>query len=563
MSQKTIRCRLVAPESTREAIWQLMAERNTPLVNEVLRQLPENSDFSKWQRRGKLPDLPVKQLVDGLKSDPRFSDQPVWYYISAQKQVTYTFKSWLSLQKRKQCRLEGKRRWLDILRTDSELAGEAKCSVGALRSAASNILKKVDDSDPFKLLLKEYGTSKSAKRQCALAYLLKRDAKLDPEEEDLEKLGQRHSKAEIQIKRLETQLKASLPKGRDLTGQIRAEALTQSVQSPPLDDEAYSAWHASLTREAATLPFPIIYETVESLVWFKDTKGRYSVCFQGQGTSAHTFKVYCDKPHQQWFDRFWIDQETKRSGGERHSAGLFTLRSARLSWIPSKKHQNEPEPWNRSYLNLSCTVDTDLWTQEGTQNVMQEKAAATASKLQSMQEKESLDKNQQGYVRRLESTLTRLQTPYPRPSRALYQGRSDILVGVSMGLDKPATVAVVNALSGEVLTYRSTKQLLGEQYPLLQRARSERTKVAHQGHRQRRKGGKRVNQESNLGKHVDRLLAKAIVEVAHKYQAGSIVLPDLAHIREIVESEVKQRAAEKVPDFIDGQKQYAKAYRVQ
>ena len=330
-----------------------------------------------------------------------------------------------------------------------------------------------------------------------------------------------------------------------------------------MDDEAYSTWHASLSREPALFPFPIIYETIESQVWSQDSKGRYSVCFQGQGTGTHTFKIYCDKPHQHWFERFWIDQETKRFGNDRHSAGLFTLRSARLSWVPSKKHQDEPEPWNRYYLSLSCTVDTALWTQEGTQTVIQEKAAATASKLQSMQEKESLNKNQQGYVRRLESTLNRLQTPYPRPSHALYQGRSDILVGVSMGLDKPATVAVVNALTGEVLTYRSTKQLLGDQYPLLQRARSERAKVAHQGHRQRRKGGKRVNQESNLGKHVDRLLAKAIVEVAQQYQAGSVVLPDLGHIREIVESEVKQKAAKKVPDFVDGQKQYAKAYRTQ
>lgn len=563
MSQKTIRCRLVASEETRQAIWQLMAERNTPLVNEVLRQLPENPEFLKWQQRGKLPDLPVKCLIDSLKANPRFCDQPVWYYISAQKQVAYTFRSWLSLQKRKQWRLEGKRRWLDILQPDAELAEQAKCSVEALRSAASRILKKVDDPDHFKLLLKEYGTSKSAKRQCALAYLLKRDAKLEPEDEDFEKLNQRRSKAEIQIKRLETQLKASLPKGRDLTGQIQAEALTQSIQSPPLDDEAYSTWHASLVREPAVLPFPIIYETIESLVWSKNSKGRYSVCFQGKGTGTYTFKIYCDKPHQHWFERFWIDQETKRSGGDQHSAGLFTLRSARLSWIPSKKHQDKTKPWNRYYLNLSCTVDTNLWTQEGTQIVMQEKAAVTASKLQSMQEKESLNKNQQGYVRRLESTLTKLQTHYPRPSRTLYQGRSDILVGVSMGLDKPATIAVVNALDKTVLAYRSTKQLLGEHYKLLQRARSERAKISHQGHRQRIKGGKQTNQESDLGKHIDRLLAKAIVEIAQKYQAGSIVLPDLANIREVIEAEVKQRAIDKVPDFVDGQKQYAKAYRTQ
>jgi|GEM_PF-1769617 len=502
-------------------------------------------------------------LVDRLKLDPRFGEQPVWYYVSAQKQVAYTFRSWLSSQRRKQWRLEGKRRWLEILRPDAELAEIAKCSTEALRSAASRILKEVDDPAPFNFLLKEYGTVNSRKRQCALAYLLKRNAKLDPEVEDLEKLEARRGKTEIQIKRLEMQLQANLPKGRDLTGQIQSEALAQCVQTAFIDDAVYSAWQSTITRKPASLPFPIIYETVESLVWSKDCYGRYSVCFQGQGTSTHTFKIYCDKPHQHWFERFWIDQETKRSGGDQHSAGLFTLRSARLSWVPSKDHQDEPEPWNRYYLNLSCTVDTDLWTQEGTQLVLQKKAASTASKLQAMREKESLNENQQGYVRRLESTMKRLQTPYPRPSRDLYQGRSDILVGVSMGLDKPATVAVINVLNGDVLAYRSTKQLLGEKYPLLQRARSERAKIAHQGHRQRRKGEKNVAQESNLGEYVDRLLAKAIVEVAQQYWAGGIVLPDLSHIREIIEAEVKQKAAAKVPDFVDGQKQYAKAYRAQ
>jgi transposase len=132
-----------------------------------------------------------------------------------------------------------------------------------------------------------------------------------------------------------------------------------------------------------------------------------------------------------------------------------------------------------------------------------------------------------------------------------------------MGLERPATIAVVNALTQEVLAYRSAKQLLGEHYPLLQRARSERVRLSHQGHRQRRKGGKRLPTESDLGKHVDRLLAKAIVEIAQTHQAGSIALPNLAHIREAVEAEVKQKAVEKVPDFLDGQKQYAKAYRTQ
>lgn len=41
------------------------------------------------------------------------------------------------------------------------------------------------------------------------------------------------------------------------------------------------------------------------------------------------------------------------------------------------------------------------------------------------------------------------------------------------------------------------------------------------------------------------------------------MLPDLKDIREIVEAEVGQRAAVRVPDFVNGQRQYAKAYRAQ
>lgn len=154
---------------------------------------------------------------------------------------------------------------------------------------------------------------------------------------------------------------------------------------------------------------------------------------------------------------------------------------------------------------------------EGTQLVKVQKAAGTAATLQSRRAKEVLSKNQQADIRRLESTLKRLEVPYSRPSRMLYKGKANILVGISMGLDQPATVAVVNVLTQEVLACRSTKQLLGDRHKLLNRARTERAKIAHQGHRQRLKGGKRINSESQLGVYVDRLLAKAIVEVAQQY----------------------------------------------
>ena len=561
MSQVTIRCRLIAPEDTRKMLWQLMAERNTPLINAALKQLPQHPDFAKWQRKGKVPDTAVKQIINSLKVDPQFMDQPAWYYISAQKHVTYIFRSWLALKQRKQWKLEGKRRWLEVLKADITLAELAHCSLEDLQQEAQNILTQVVKTDLVPTLWHEYAKSEQTQRKCAIAYLLKRSGKLEPKEEDLKQLEKRRNKTKIFIQRLTDQIENSLPKGRDLTDSMRMSALTEGAQSSFLEDAEYNAWRDVLTTEPATFPFPIIYETAETLIWSRDEKNRILVRFSGSG--PHTFKVYCDKPHYHWFELFLTDQQVKKAGSDQHSAGLFTLRSAGLGWVLSKKHQTEQHPWNRFYLNLTCTVDTRLWTQEGTQTVSREKAAKTAKAAQAMQAKASLIKTQQGYLRRLESNLQRLQASYPRPSRPLYQGQDEILVGISMGLDKPATLAVVNVLTGETLAYRSIKQLLGDQYPLLQRARQEKAKVAHEGHRQRRKGGRRLSQESNLGKQIDRILAKQIVAIAQQYQASSIVLPNLNHIRDAIEAEVSQRAQAKVPDFVEGQRQYAKAYRVQ
>ncbi|WP_275265855.1 hypothetical protein [Gloeothece citriformis] len=35
MSNITIQCRLVAPEPTRQHLWELMVHKNTPLINEL------------------------------------------------------------------------------------------------------------------------------------------------------------------------------------------------------------------------------------------------------------------------------------------------------------------------------------------------------------------------------------------------------------------------------------------------------------------------------------------------------------------------------------------------
>lgn len=53
------------------------------------------------------------------------------------------------------------------------------------------------------------------------------------------------------------------------------------------------------------------------------------------------------------------------------------------------------------------------------------------------------------------------------------------------------------------------------------------------------------------------------MEIAKVYSAGSIVIPKLGDMREIIQSEVLFKAEKKIPGFIEGQKNYAKEYRRQ
>jgi transposase len=180
-----------------------------------------------------------------------------------------------------------------------------------------------------------------------------------------------------------------------------------------------------------------------------------------------------------------------------------------------------------------------------------------------MNEKGDLNDKQQAFVRCKQSTLARLKNPFPRPSEPLYQGQAHILVGVALGLDKPATAAVVDCITGKAITYRSVKQLLGDKYELLNKQRKRKQRQSHQRHKAQTNAGSNQFGDSQLGEYVDRLLAKAIVTFAQTYYAGCIVLPKLEDIRESVESKIQAQAEQRIPGCIEKQEEYAKRYRVQ
>jgi hypothetical protein len=558
-----------------------MAEANTPLINELLEQVGQHRDFEAWRHKSKIPTGTVKQLCESLKTAPRFIGQPARFYASAIALVDYTYKTWLALQKRLQSKLEGQVRWLAMLNSDAELVRLSNCSLDALRATASVILAQhTAQHDPVdspqakdkkgkkrkdfitnrnlaSALFEAYRETDDILNRCAISYLLKNGCKISDKEEDTQKFDLRRRSVEIRVERLTQQLKSRMPKGRDLRSEKWLETLFVATRNIPKDENEAKSWQANLLRKSSSLPFPVAYETNEDMTWFKNQKGR--ICVRFNGLSEHTFEVYCDRRQLHWFKRFLEDQQTKHNSKDQHSSSLFTLRSGRIAW---QQGEGKGAPWNVHHLTLFCCVDTHLWTDEGTEQVRQEKAADIAKTLTAMKKKGDLNEKQQAFVKRKQSTLQRINNPFPRPSKPLYQGQSHILVGVSLGFDKPATVAVVDALQGIVLTYRSIRQLLGENYKLLNRQRQQQQRNSHQRHQAQKSAAPNRFGESELGQYVDRLLAASIVAIAQTYQAGSIVLPKLGDVREQGNSEIQVLAEQKCPGYIEGQQKYAKEYRV-
>lgn len=178
-------------------------------------------------------------------------------------------------------------------------------------------------------------------------------------------------------------------------------------------------------------------------------------------------------------------------------------------------------------------METRFWSAEETQIAKKEKEDKFIQTIERMKEKVELSPTQQAFVSRCQTALAKLQNSYvPRPSRQLYQGKPNIILGIAMGLDKPATVAVVDLNTGKVITFRNIKQLLGENHRLLNRQRQQKKNLSHLQHKaatrsrtatkgeatsplcavQKRFGANQKG-ESNLG---DRLIAKAIVELAQQ-----------------------------------------------
>ena len=583
MSKITIQTRLIASESSRQQLWKLMANFNTPLINELLQLVGQDPNFETWQQKGKLPTTIVSQLCQALKTDLRFAGQPSRLYMSAIHIVDYIYNSWLAIQKRLQQQLDGKIRWLEMLNSDAELVETSGSSLQAIRTKAAEILaiatpasgydnslsngkkskkaKKPSSFSPkrslFNTLFDAYQETEDILSRSAISYILKNGCKFLDIQENPEKFAKRRRQVEIQIQRLTEKLTSRMPKGRDLTNAKWLETLFIARTTVPEDNAEAKRWQNILLTRPSSLPFPLVFETNEDMVWSKNQKGR--LCVHFNGLSDLSFEIYCDNRQLHWFQRFLEDQQTKRQSKNQHSSSLFTLRNGHLVW---QKGEGKGEPWNLNRLALYCCVDDRLWTSEGTEQVRQEKADEISKFITKMKEKSDLKDTQKAFIKRKESTLTRINNSFERPSQALYQGQSHILVGVSLGLEKPATVAVIDVIANKVLAYRSVRQLLGDNYELLNRQRRQQRSLSHDRHKAQKSFSPNQFGASELGQYVDRLLAKEIVAIAQTYKAGSIVLPKLGDMREILQSEIQAIAEAKCPGYVEMQQKYAKQYRI-
>jgi hypothetical protein len=679
MSVITIQCRLVAEEETLRQLWKLMAEKNTPLINELLAQLGEHPEFETWLEKGEVPQEAIETINKSLSTQKPFAGQPGRFYTSALTLVKEVYKSWFTLQQRRLRQIEGKERWLKTFKSDIELQQESQCDLNIIRTKASEILNscveqlthdrnqqskkkgkktkknKNESSEPtlMKLLFNLYETSDDCLSRCAIAYLLKNNCQVSYLEEEPEQYIKRRHRKEIEIERLREQLKSQIPNGRDLTGEDWLSTLNKVNNEIPEDENEYKLWQKNLLKVHKSTPYPVEYRTNtdldfllgfinketniqkiifcqiycfklalqeslysfikyifydvryisgksnellellrysnnKSLIWqiylmkislnsgldtfikYMYAKLRkliykqccYLVRFNGlkEELNSPEFYICCDKRQLHYFERFYQDWQTWHHNEEKYSSGLFLLRSARLFW---QERTGKGKPWQIHRLIFQCSIDTRSLTKEGTEIVRLEKINQADKTISNMEKKGQLSKNQ---LSRLKGELTKRQKlnhSFPDiPSKPIYQGKPNILVGISLGLDKPATLAVVDAANQKVLTYRSVKQLLAHKYNLLNRQRQKQQYLSHKRHKAQKDNAPNSFGESELGQYVDRLLANAIVAIAKTYSAGSIVLPKLRDMRELIQSEVQARAEEKIPGYKKGQQKYVKQYLI-
>lgn len=292
--------------------------------------------------------------------------------------------------------------------------------------------------------------------RCAIVHLLKNGCKIATQLEDPKKFTLACHTKRRKAQRIEKQLEARLPRMRDL-GDEALRVLSYGVGVVTQDDTELAAQLANLQRIPHSLPYPILFYSGDDLKWHllkrkhpvtQKIEERIFVKFKGIGSclrkqleklgvkkdelrKEYVFEVCCDRRQHQIFQEFLKDWQIYSSNKENVSIDSLLFDSAAIFWRKSIKNGN-----NVYQIYLRCTLNYQGLTAEGARLAGAVKVAKVSQKIANYKAKqrngEELTDGQQQDLKRLQSQLNSLNNLFPRPSKPLYKGNPNLIVGCQL-----------------------------------------------------------------------------------------------------------------------------------
>ena len=608
-SLTAIRARLILPEDGLQYLWTLTAQPYSQLIGTILEYLANHPDFLKWSDEFKLPKQIIQDFVKPLKSQSPYQDLPGRFLDSAVTLVHNIYLSWFAQRKSKLYSLRGKKRFFALLKSDEDLQNQSGYDLYTLAKKAQELLEAVtkeleaiwakEGTEPIdeqgifwqitNKLYEIYDKTKSIKKRCLVAYLVKNGNNIPNKPEDPKAFLLRYTRKRIAIERLEKQLQGSAPHPRIMEDNIWLEALDQSLRGIT-EAEDLENIQRQLLQKFPHIPYPVYYNSNSDLELTTNNQGCIFIKFNGLTKKLAALEIACDNRQSHFFNRILSDYQCHKKTTV--PGGLMLLRSVQLIWKPTKE---KGEPWKSHHLYLHCIINNRLWSKIGMEQVRQELIDQTEKEIKTCKakgEEKTLTSTQRRNIKRLETSLEGLKN-FDIALLSLNENRHPdsnphIVIGVAIGLKVPVTISVINLQTKENLRFYSPKQLLSRthnyldsqpkkvstevpstprkkrrvsDYELFQQYLERRHKNKHQRHQAQKKFGDNQFGEADAGLYFSQLFAKAITEVAKTHQASVIVLPDLKNIREILEAEIRARAELKYPGSKTLQQKYGKDYR--
>lgn len=131
-------------EHVRQHLWQLFLT-SSALTDELLDRLSTHKNFQTWRQQGKLPTDELKACWLDLKNSPIYDEKlPGRFFSSVHSMVNTIYASWLSLNQKKQRRLDGLKRLTELVYSDEDLLEMCDCQFEQLQAKAESILAEID-----------------------------------------------------------------------------------------------------------------------------------------------------------------------------------------------------------------------------------------------------------------------------------------------------------------------------------------------------------------------------------------------------------------------------------